>query len=541
MVDDSVVEIPVPRLRCTMTNHPDRNVKEQNRETTPSEHIFWFQPEEGKKSSFVLTTPADSQVTGSSSTGSSPSATLAKPAHVLLECPSFHNSHDDTNINDPSGHETNNLLTFVVGGLELLSNARNIEAYGTGDDGKETYLSTCRGMKDGNGDDWYRCILIVRGGPQPMKRLHIKLLSLRPPMDGQQATLRYIKLKGRLPETKDLEDAASDNSVVGVNGTNQASTTTSRSAAATGTPATTTTTAATTTTTNAMGTNQPLPSPQTRQPPAQPQQPSDAMTKADMGMAMTGVSMLVRSTETRLLETVTSGWEKVETSTKRQMLDLQNAVGKTLASSTEKQVAAFQAMQQQQAELVALVGKLHTTVQEQTTEIQSLRSELQQYREEERKRRVQQQEEEEEETQVQKDNNSNKDAAAAAAAPDDDDATNSDDDGLRSTVTDIHTAVIAIQSDVDVIKQDLSEYREVLTGLQRNGTKGTAIGTGVDDPDAFDLLDVSVNVNGNGRTVVGDGDGGGGAATDVDGENGNANQSTPVPTVEEGVLLPFGE
>lgn len=229
-----------PRFRCILTNDPEKEPSDEN--------SLWLDQEEGKKSAFIL--PLDE---------ASPLPHVAKPSHLLLQ--------------------VDNKDTFLFGGIEIVTNARNIEIYLTGEDGKETYLTTSRGLivTDSNDADTYRfkCLVVCPGGPRPVTRVHFKLLSLKP-ASCTGATLYLLKLKGRLPpstaqqqstEAQATDDAATDST-----------------------------------------TRQAAPQPSASVAPSS----SPALTQADMGQAMMGVSLLVRSVETSLLESVQSSLDKME-------------------------------------------------------------------------------------------------------------------------------------------------------------------------------------------------------------------------------------
>lgn len=297
-----------PRLRCRLTREPEDSAKDVNE--------LWFEREEGKKSSFLVETSTCS---------------VEKPVHVILDCCG------------PNGQP----LPFIMGGFELVSNARNIEAYVIEEkEDKETYLMTCRGVKVGETDDWHKCILVCPGGPRPFQRIRLKLLSLRPPKS-TTVTFRSIKLKGRLPDASN--QAASE--------------------------PTTTTTTTTKGMTNPATTSQQVPS-------GSPQPPASGLSKADISAAMTGVSMLVRSTEERLIQAMTSGFQQLDASTGAKIHSLERNFGTALASQVktmqqlenvlgqqqqiiQSQSEALHEMKRQQTQLVDLVSKLQQQVADQ--------------------------------------------------------------------------------------------------------------------------------------------------------------------------------
>lgn len=275
----SVSSNNVHRFQCILTNDPER----------ASSDPLWFEQEEGKKSSFLL------QLDDAA-------GEIQKPAHVILQ-----------------GGDS-----FIFGGLEFVSNARNVEIYLT-EDGKETYLTTSRGLTD-SGDDPYRfkCIVVCPGGPRAVTRVHLKLLSLKP-ASCTRATLYSIKLKGRLLPPKQAEDA----SAAAVISSPNAETDTSKA------------------------------------PPG--------LTQADMGVAMTGLSMMVRSVESSLLKSVQDALDTVEKRLGARLDRIeQYLVMQQQAAVMQQQLQQqrFEKMQNQmmlqmkehQSEMVSLITSLRTHV-----------------------------------------------------------------------------------------------------------------------------------------------------------------------------------
>jgi len=130
-----------------------------------------FQPDQGKKSSFLL----------------EESFTITQPAHLTIEC--FSATSFDANI-------------FVLGGFQLVSNAKQVEIYTTDQVGKETYLMTSKGVqseKGENGEEWKKAVCVVPGGPRPILGLKIKLSSLLP-KESNEAMVKSLKLTARYQE-----------------------------------------------------------------------------------------------------------------------------------------------------------------------------------------------------------------------------------------------------------------------------------------------------------------------------------------------------
>lgn len=185
------------RLRFTLTNDPEKN-------SDGATGRGWFSHEEGKKASFILDSPSSEK---SSITAPSPSHhSISKPAHALIEC---------------IGASGKGTIPYVFGGIEFVCNSRNVESYSIGadDDGKEKYINTHRGVrldagvltldssiagKEGSQsaiqkEEWYKVVIMNPGGPGSILRLRLKLLSLRP-AKCSVATVRSAKLKARLPQ-----------------------------------------------------------------------------------------------------------------------------------------------------------------------------------------------------------------------------------------------------------------------------------------------------------------------------------------------------
>ena len=275
-----------PRFQCILTNDPEKQSNE--------DESLYFEQEEGKKSSFLLKLNDDANV-------------IAKPAHMLLQ-----GSHQDA---------------FLFGGLEMVSNARNVEIYLTGEDGKETYVTTSRGLlAAGEEEDPHRfkVVVLCPGGPRPVMRVHLKLLSLKP-ASCASAFLYLMKLKGRLPPPKAHEDSAA--------GTNHDSAKTS--------PA------------------------QTNNAPA-----AAAITQADIGQAMVGISLLVRSVETSLLQSFQASLDRLEKKLDarcdriEQFMVMQQQQSLVQQQQQQERLVEMknqmmEQMKEQQSEMVALMGSLH--------------------------------------------------------------------------------------------------------------------------------------------------------------------------------------
>ena len=124
--------------------------------------------ESGKKSSFLLDLPF----------------VLETPlnTHLIIE----HKS-------DPVGGHP-----FFLGGFQIISNAKQYEVYLTGDDQKETYLTTSTGIpfEKGSGENWFKAVNVIPGGPRRITRLHLKLLNVQ----NEMTRVKFLKLTARIPE-----------------------------------------------------------------------------------------------------------------------------------------------------------------------------------------------------------------------------------------------------------------------------------------------------------------------------------------------------
>jgi hypothetical protein len=299
-----------PRLRCILTNDPTKD-------TPTTETTLWFEQEEGKTSSFLLRVPSDLR--------------LAKPAHVLVHCVTVAAANRD------NGNH-NQIHPFLFGGLEILSNARNVEAY-TKDESnpvEENYLLTARGIKEDGDTELHRSVLVCPKGPETVARLHLKLLSLRP-ANCTNVSMVSIKLKGRLPNVE-LMNATSD---------------------------------ATATTTTTPPILPPPPPPPFHGKAADNATNSNGYTEpgmsiGDMKAAMAGMTMLVGSTATKISKGVQEGLMELDRTVSQRMQHLEHGLGAVLQShkvALEQQNSLIQ----QQQELILNQARALGNLQEQQT------------------------------------------------------------------------------------------------------------------------------------------------------------------------------
>ncbi|CAJ1896571.1 unnamed protein product [Cylindrotheca closterium] len=96
---------------------------------------------------------------------------------------------------------------FFLGGFQIVSNAKQSKVYLTGRDGKETYLTTSRGIpfdKD-SGKQWYKAVCVIPGGPRLITRLRLEILNVQAHKEKGETDLtltkiRYLKLTARIPD-----------------------------------------------------------------------------------------------------------------------------------------------------------------------------------------------------------------------------------------------------------------------------------------------------------------------------------------------------
>jgi hypothetical protein len=287
--------------------------------TSSTTATYPFHLEVNKKSSFLLEAPTDD-------------FGCEKQAHFMVEAIA-------TSV------QQHQRVPFVLGGFEIVTNSRNIEVYVTDDaeDEKETYITTCRGIKYIEGQDlWYKALLVIPGGPRSMKRLRLKLLSLRPPT-ATKSLFSFMKLKGRLPEVQQEY---------------QSKTNLPKSSA------------------ESQGHNHNHAVPQQQASnygPAPTTQP--ALTASDMSAALAGVGMMVQATEQRICQSMQStvtdlgatvgtrlqGVEQVVMAQSKGLLDLQQVIVRQQIVMAQ-QAELLTQMQQQQVDLMETMHTLQETL-----------------------------------------------------------------------------------------------------------------------------------------------------------------------------------
>mmetsp|Transcript_17496 Transcript_17496/g.25876 ORF Transcript_17496/g.25876 Transcript_17496/m.25876 type:complete len:455 (+) Transcript_17496:146-1510(+) len=249
---------------------------------------YSFGQEENKKSSFKLQFDEEER-------------TFQRPCHVFIQTFSSQ-------------------LPFLLGGFEFVSNSRSIEVYITeSDEKKETYLTTCRGVKIPDNDLHFKSLLVIPGGPRSMVRLRLKLLSAQP-KGTTNSCIYEMKLKGRLPPAGAtiIEQPAATNQ--GITSRNPAD--------------------------HPPSAIHPLKIvPESAPRPPAPISPS--MSVSDISSGLAGISMMVRSTEDRLMGAM-----------KAQFIQQQQMTQQQLYQQHQILLTTLQTMQNTQQQLMSKVADL---------------------------------------------------------------------------------------------------------------------------------------------------------------------------------------
>jgi len=152
--------------------------------------LLWFDPEHGKRASFILINIVTQQGEDRKESDDDNAVLvgedekrnnyqyyrtlleiLDKPASVVIDCCPYTGS----NLSDAT--ET---CSFIFGGIDMISNCRTIEIYVIDLQAKETYVTTSRGVKlsssDQNGNEWFHNVITRPGGPQLVMAVKLKLI-----------------------------------------------------------------------------------------------------------------------------------------------------------------------------------------------------------------------------------------------------------------------------------------------------------------------------------------------------------------------------
>jgi len=188
------------QLRFIMSNSPELE------DGDTGESVHYLEREPSKKASFFLAPPKAMESTNLS-TGDSQSPIDAPPLEGNADIKTAHHF----SLNKPAHvyldyYLQKRNIPFLFGGLEIISNSRSIEVYSISKDSKEAYLLTSRGSpvdtitgapqikKD---IEWFIHVIVHPNGPGEIKRLKLKLLSLRSPKN--RAIIQVFKMKGKIP------------------------------------------------------------------------------------------------------------------------------------------------------------------------------------------------------------------------------------------------------------------------------------------------------------------------------------------------------
>jgi hypothetical protein len=297
--------IPVAAgLQCTLCSSAGENEDETNNNKLE----LFFRPDETKKSVFWLDAP-------DSATSESGCHSVNAPGHCYIE-------HCQSTI-------------FFLGGFQLVSNAKTVEIFTvSADSNKEEYLTTSRGIPSQETPGSFKVMCVVPGGPRPIVRLYLKLLSLKPATDDPlMAKLVSIKLTARIPAAQAAATTAGPQSTSTMPSNNNTSSTGTAPSLAS----------------MMNNTSSALPNQQQQQ----QQQQAPGPTMDDVGAAMAGVSFMVRSTEERLVETMQAGFSQLHTAAQQN------------SQSNQTVDTRLQVLQQTVVQQTHMLERQHVTMQQQ--------------------------------------------------------------------------------------------------------------------------------------------------------------------------------
>lgn len=274
---------PLRRLTCFFKTENAAGDIVPDLSNNASDKVFVTQ-EQGKKSSFLLE-PEESSV---------PFYTVEKPPNVLIE---YENPHAAVPMDS----------AFFLGGFQMVSTAKTVEIYLTDMEGKEAYLTTSKGLsfnKEDKTAPWYKIICVVPGGPRPILKLRIKMLSLRP-NDATTAKLQFMKLTARIADTPSPQPPVSSTENL------------SSPASGAFTPVSITTEGSSNSPTKSIKPKSVFfatPEPVKPEPRQAAMTASNGVTQSDLGAAMAGVSFMARSTEKGIEEALQEQTKRLEKS-----------------------------------------------------------------------------------------------------------------------------------------------------------------------------------------------------------------------------------
>jgi hypothetical protein len=348
-----------PQLRCTFQTIPEETSDnheggtEKNPEHADSgstaTSAWFFQPEEGKKSSFVL---------DFADTDDTPYVAWEIPAHAVIECVLGNNNSEIAPI------------PFLLGGLELVSNSRNMEVYLTKTNSTNAdYLMTCRGIPASQQDQqhqWHKTLSVIPGGPRSVVKVHLKLLGLRPDAT-THALLKLIKVKGRLPLIEDIVKPVT--TTIAASSTVVAAPIVEQSLPATA--------ASQHVQVKEVATPPPISTDQLPQQQQQHNHPTSPFAaQPDLGMAfLAGISNMLRVTEDRMMQAINHHvTHQVQNNCQqlsnyiinnhKEMLDKQHKLARQQQRVIENQGRILQQLESRQAQLIDDVSNLQLQLQQ---------------------------------------------------------------------------------------------------------------------------------------------------------------------------------
>jgi hypothetical protein len=195
-----------PRLRCKLVSDLDvLNDRDDNKRT------IWLTPDNDKRTSFTIDKAIEDSL-----------KEAPKPCFLVIDC--YHKDSGGT-------------VPFFYGGMDMISNSRNIESYALGQD-KDNYVPSSKNLGEywqthqgSKRDDdtssecmkeFYQCIILPPSSkPLTIKCLTLKLLSLRP-AKCNVGYVKQIKIKAKLPDVNDTAISTSNSKGEGIsNGGNE--------------------------------------------------------------------------------------------------------------------------------------------------------------------------------------------------------------------------------------------------------------------------------------------------------------------------------
>jgi len=191
-----------PHLTCYFRTH-SKNGDDGSASTESTSGKALLCQEKGKKSSFLLQPKRELSSKDANTKDGIDWYSVPKPAQLFVQ----HDKHP-TSTNEP------NKTSFFFGGLQLISDAKNIEIYLTSPEGKETYLMTSKGIpykmtgKENTSQEsgstptqtaeWRRALCVVPGGPRCISSLRVKLIGSTSTTDSTAIKVHFLKVTARI-------------------------------------------------------------------------------------------------------------------------------------------------------------------------------------------------------------------------------------------------------------------------------------------------------------------------------------------------------